>query len=157
ESAAGRTGRRLRHLSLRDVDRGRLPPAGRILHERRLARPDHARDERRVERLEQRERAEGPPWLRRRGHRGALPAANLSQQGRGPRGGGCCLGERGGLIERTKSIAAGIAAICLAAGFGPRLHGQSVSTFTHAKRAPSRAVAATDEHTKKEQMLDGKS
>lgn len=54
----------------------------------------------------------------------------------------------------TKSIVAGIAAICLAAGFAPRLHGQSMSTYSRAKRAASKAVAATNEHTNKEQMLD---
>jgi hypothetical protein len=53
----------------------------------------------------------------------------------------------------TKSIAAGIAAIFLTAGFAPRLDGQSMSTLTHAKRAASRAVAATNEHTNREQML----
>ncbi len=53
----------------------------------------------------------------------------------------------------TKSIASGIAVICLAAGFAPRLHGQSMSTLTRAKSAASRAVAATNEHTNKEQML----
>jgi hypothetical protein len=53
----------------------------------------------------------------------------------------------------TKSIAAGIASIFLAAGFAPRLSGQSMSTLTHAKRAASRAVAATNEHTNREQML----
>jgi hypothetical protein len=37
----------------------------------------------------------------------------------------------------------------------PRLHAQAMSTFTHAKRAASNAVAATNEHTSKEQMLAG--
>jgi hypothetical protein len=54
---------------------------------------------------------------------------------------------------KTKSIAAGIVAVCLAAAFAPRLNAQSMSTLTHAKRAASRAVAATNEHTNREQMV----
>src|SRR5690606_32549708 len=153
-SAAGGTWRQLRHVSLRDVHRGRLPPAGRVLHERRLAEPDHAPDERIAEHLEQRQRTEAPTWLRRRRDRGALPAANLHHERHWRRIRGRCPGEGRRLIMTTKSIAAGIVAICFAAGFAPRLHAQSMSTYTRAKRAASNAVAATNEHTKREQMLD---
>ena len=52
-----------------------------------------------------------------------------------------------------KTIVGAIAAVCLAVGAAPRLHAQSMSTFNHAKRAASNAVAATNEHTNKEQML----
>lgn len=54
-----------------------------------------------------------------------------------------------------KSIVGACAAACLAVGAAPRLHAQSMSTFNHAKRAASNAVAATNEHTNKEQMLGG--
>jgi hypothetical protein len=52
-----------------------------------------------------------------------------------------------------KPIIGAIAAVCLAAGATPRLHAQSMSTFNHAKRAASNAVAATNEHTNREQMV----
>jgi hypothetical protein len=54
-----------------------------------------------------------------------------------------------------KPIIGAIAAVCLAAGATPRLHAQSMSTFNHAKRAASNAVAATNEHTNREQMVSG--
>lgn len=54
-----------------------------------------------------------------------------------------------------KLIMGAIAAVCLAAGAAPRLHAQAMSTFNHAKRAASNAVAATNEHTNREQMLSG--
>ncbi len=57
----------------------------------------------------------------------------------------------------TKSIVAAAAAFCFAVGASPRLGAQSMSTLTHAKRAASNAVAATNEHTNREQMLGGTS
>ncbi|HET7553230.1 MAG TPA: hypothetical protein VFK04_18195 [Gemmatimonadaceae bacterium] len=55
----------------------------------------------------------------------------------------------------TKLIVGAVAAMCLVVGAVPRLDAQAMSTFTHAKRAASKAVAATNEHTNKEQMLGG--
>jgi hypothetical protein len=54
-----------------------------------------------------------------------------------------------------RSIVGAFAAACLAVGAAPRLHAQSMSTFNHAKRAASNAVAATNEHTNREQMVSG--
>lgn len=48
-------------------------------------------------------------------------------------------------------IGATIAAVAL--GVAPPLAAQSMSTLTHAKRVASNAVAATDEHTRNEQMV----
>lgn len=56
---------------------------------------------------------------------------------------------------KIKSIVGAFAAACLAVGAAPGLQAQSMSTFNHAKRAASNAVAATNEHTNKEQMLGG--
>jgi hypothetical protein len=53
----------------------------------------------------------------------------------------------------VKSIVGAISAVCLAAVAAPRLDAQAMSTFNHAKRAASNAVAATNEHTNREQMV----
>ena len=55
----------------------------------------------------------------------------------------------------TKSMVVAAAALCLTVGVSPRLGAQSMSTLNHAKRTASNAVAATNEHTNKEQMLGG--
>jgi hypothetical protein len=55
----------------------------------------------------------------------------------------------------TKLIVGAVAAACLTMGAAPRLDAQAMSTFSHAKRAASNAVAATNEHTNREQMLGG--
>ncbi len=52
-----------------------------------------------------------------------------------------------------KSMLGALAVACYVAGAAPRLHAQAMSTFTHAKQAASKAVAATNEHTSREQML----
>ena len=53
----------------------------------------------------------------------------------------------------SKAVVGTFAAVCLAVGVAPRLHAQAMSTFNHAKRAASNAVAATNEHTNREQMV----
>jgi nucleoid-associated protein YgaU len=52
-----------------------------------------------------------------------------------------------------KSMLGALAVACFVAGAAPRLHAQTMSTFTRAKQAASKAVAATNEHTSREQML----
>ena len=54
-----------------------------------------------------------------------------------------------------KFIVGAVAAACFAAGATPRLNAQSMSTLSNAKRVASNAVAATNEHTDKEQMVNG--
>jgi len=53
----------------------------------------------------------------------------------------------------TKTIFGALAVASLAIGVAPRLRAQSMSTLTHAKSAASNAVAATNEHTDREQMV----
>ena len=55
----------------------------------------------------------------------------------------------------TNLILGAVTAVCLSVGAAQRLVAQGMSTFDHAKRAASNAVAATNEHTAREQMLSG--
>jgi hypothetical protein len=53
----------------------------------------------------------------------------------------------------AKSILVATAAALVVAAFAPQAGAQSMSTLTHAKRSASNAVAATNEHTAREQMV----
>jgi hypothetical protein len=53
----------------------------------------------------------------------------------------------------AKSILVAAAAVSFATTFATQASAQSMSTLTHAKRAASNAVAATNEHTAREQMV----
>lgn len=55
-----------------------------------------------------------------------------------------------------KPILGAVAVVCFTAA-PARLHAQAMSTFARAKHAASNAVAATNEHTDREQMRDGSS
>ena len=54
-----------------------------------------------------------------------------------------------------RSIVGAMVATALIGGVAPRLDAQSMSTLRNAKRVASNAVTATNEHTDKEQMVNG--